>query len=121
MQQSRKTGKRLIVAQRQLNLKRSDNQKSGAKKILANYDNQHDHDLAIGRRFKLRLPPFSSRLSRNNADRLEANRDGGAERKRQVRTKSRLGRAEANASGSLVKWRCPGRSLLHRRSRNCSR
>jgi hypothetical protein len=58
-------GKHLIVAQRQSNLKLSDNQKSGVKKILANCDNQHDHDFATGRRFKLRLPPFSSRLSRN--------------------------------------------------------
>src|ERR1700692_2958600 len=60
--------KGLIVAQRQSQLPLSDNQKSGVKKILANYDNQHDHDLAIGRRFKLRLPPtFSSRLSRNTS------------------------------------------------------
>jgi hypothetical protein len=62
-------GKHLIVAQRQSNLKLSDNQKSG-KKILANYDNRNDHDFATGHRFKLRLPPFSSRLSRNTSQRV---------------------------------------------------
>jgi hypothetical protein len=45
----------------------SDNQKSGDHKILAKRDHRHDHQLATGRRFTLRLPlPFSSRLSRNS-------------------------------------------------------
>jgi hypothetical protein len=40
--------------------------------MLARTDNQHDHPLATGRRFILRLPPpFSSRLSRNSRPTLQ--------------------------------------------------
>jgi hypothetical protein len=35
------------------------------QKNLADLNDRHDHAFATGRRFKARLPPFSSRLSRN--------------------------------------------------------
>src|SRR6202043_250576 len=57
-------GKCLIVAPRQSTLTLSDNQ-SGSKKKLADLNDRHDHAFATGRRFKTRLPPFSSRSSRN--------------------------------------------------------
>jgi hypothetical protein len=59
-------------------LSRSDNQhgssatikRAATTKILAKRDHRHDHQLATGRRFTLRLPlPFSSRLSRNKQPR----------------------------------------------------
>ncbi len=44
--------------------------------MLARTDNQHDHPLATGRRFILRLPPpFSSRLSRNSLQLLRQRAD----------------------------------------------
>jgi hypothetical protein len=45
-------------------------QSSGSKKNLADLNDRHDHDFATGRRFKARLPPFSSRLSRYNFSKI---------------------------------------------------
>jgi hypothetical protein len=40
------------------------------QKKLADLNNRHDHAFATGCRFKTRLPPVSSRLSRDTGSRI---------------------------------------------------